>query len=205
MSTVNFYTNFNDKLDNRNFSTIRLLDDDRWIRGNFYGIELDHKYQFSARLINIDLITDINKIPLEFIEQDTGLYSVRDFKRLLSGFYGDLDNKSFVILDFLKIDMKTVELTFGEAISALKKGFKVTRKGWNGKGMYLWLKPETIVKSEMCSDPELKKICDENGGSILALGTICMYTHDSSGRKAILTGWLASQSDMLSSDWEIIN
>ena len=37
-----------------------------------------------------------------------------------------------------------------------------------------------------------------------ALGTICMYTHDGSGRKAILTGWLASQSDMLSEDWEIV-
>jgi hypothetical protein len=30
-----------------------------------------------------------------------------------------------------------------------------------------------------------------------------MYTHDASGRKAILTGWLASQSDMLSEDWQI--
>jgi len=29
-----------------------------------------------------------------------------------------------------------------------------------------------------------------------------MYTTDSSGRKAILTGWLASQSDMLLEDWE---
>ena len=36
------------------------------------------------------------------------------------------------------------------------------------------------------------------------LRTICMYTHDGSGRKAILTGWLASQSDMLSEDWEIV-
>jgi hypothetical protein len=46
----------------------------------------------------------------------------------------------------------------------------------------------------------LKKVIDDNGGEILGLGTICMYTHDASGRKAILTGWLASQSDMLSED-----
>ena len=44
----------------------------------------------------------------------------------------------------------------------------------------------------------------ENGGTILGLGTICMYTHDGTGRKAILTGWLASQSDMLSEDWIIL-
>lgn len=41
------------------------------------------------------------------------------------------------------------------------------------------------------------------GKAIEATGlpTICMYTHDSTGRKAILTGWLASQSDMLFEDW----
>lgn len=95
-------------------------------------------------------------------------------------------------------------MTFGKAIEALKEGKKVTRKGWNGKGMFLWLKPATTVKSEWCKDPLLKSLADENGGEIPALCTICMYTHDSTGRKAVLTGWLASQSDMLSEDWEIV-
>lgn len=95
-------------------------------------------------------------------------------------------------------------LDFEAAIKALKNGKKVARSGWNGKGMYLWLKPSTIIKSEWCRDEFLKSIADSNGGEILALGTICMYTHDSTGRKAILTGWLASQSDMLSEDWYII-
>jgi len=95
-------------------------------------------------------------------------------------------------------------MTFGEALEALKAGKKVARKGWNGKGMHLWLKPATMVKSEWCKDPELKKLVDANGGELLALGTICMYTHDSTGRNAILTGWLASQSDMLLDDWMVI-
>lgn len=95
-------------------------------------------------------------------------------------------------------------MNFGEAIAALKAGERVTRKGWNGKGMFLWLKPQAIIKSDWCKDPFLKELCDANGGEILALGTICMYTHDSTGRKAILTGWLASQSDMLCEDWEIV-
>ena len=92
-------------------------------------------------------------------------------------------------------------MDFGGAISALKAGKKVARLGWNGKGMFLWLKPATEVKSEWCKDPMLKGLADENGGSISALGTICMYTRDSTGRRAILTGWLASQSDMLLEDW----
>jgi hypothetical protein len=104
---------------------------------------------------------------------------------------------------FEKAYRKVDGLTFGDAIEALKKGKKVTRRGWNGKGMFLWLKPATTIKSEWCKDELLKSIVDDNGGEILALGTVCMYTHDSSGYHAILTGWLASQTDMLSEDWEI--
>ena len=97
-----------------------------------------------------------------------------------------------------------INMTFGEAIELLKQGKRVTRLGWNGRGMFLWLKPETIIKEEWCKDDFLKKLVHENGGEIKGLGTICMYTHDSSGRKAILTGWLASQSDMLCEDWYIV-
>lgn len=96
-------------------------------------------------------------------------------------------------------------MDFGKAIEALKQGKKVSRKGWNGKGMFLWLKPATVVKSEWCKDPLLKSLAECNGGEIPALGTICMFTHDSTGRKAVLTGWLASQSDILLEDWEILD
>lgn len=94
-------------------------------------------------------------------------------------------------------------MDFGDAIRALKQGKRVTRRGWNGRGMFLYLKPATMVKAEWCHDPELKSLCEANGGELLALGTICMYTHDSTGRNAILTGWLASQVDILAEDWEI--
>jgi hypothetical protein len=100
--------------------------------------------------------------------------------------------------------LTNMTMDFGGAIKALKEGHKVARKGWNGKGMFLWLKPATEVKAEWCKDPLLKSLAEENGGSIAALGTICMYTHDSTGRNAILTGWLASQSDMLLEDWLIV-
>ena len=93
------------------------------------------------------------------------------------------------------------EGTFGQAVECLKRGFKVARKGWNGKGMWLWLKQETMVKSEWCHDPALKAIADQNGGEIHALGTICMKTADNK----ILTGWLASQTDILSEDWVLVN
>ena len=91
-------------------------------------------------------------------------------------------------------------LNFGDAIKALKEGKKVARKGWNGKNMHLWLKPAAIIKAEWCKDPMLNEIVDANGGEAEALGTICMKTADNK----ILTGWLASQTDMLCEDWMVI-
>ena len=94
-------------------------------------------------------------------------------------------------------------MDFAWAINALKAGLKITRQGWNGKGMFLWLMPATDVKAEWCKEPVLKELAEANGGTIPCLGTIRMYTHDSTGRHAVLTGWLASQSDMLADDWKV--
>lgn len=69
---------------------------------------------------------------------------------------------------------------FGEAISELKKGNKVTRKGWNGKNMWLELQvPDAHSK--------------------MTLPYIYMKTADNNK-----VPWLASQTDMLSEDWEVI-
>ena len=94
--------------------------------------------------------------------------------------------------------------SFGDAVKYLKRGLKVARKGWNGKGMYLWLLPETVVKKEWCRDERLIEAM-MGKDEVLCLGSIRMFTHDSSGRQAVLTGWLASQSDILADDWFIVD
>lgn len=90
---------------------------------------------------------------------------------------------------------------FGQAINSLKLGKRVARKGWNGKGMYLWLKSGGIIHKDWCKDPILLEICEANGGFAEGLPTICMKTADNK----ILTGWLASQTDMLSNDWVLVD
>lgn len=90
-------------------------------------------------------------------------------------------------------------MNFGKAIEFLKGGEAVTRRGWNGRNMFIWLKPAGTIKAEWCKDEILKKTIEANGGEMEALGTICMKTADNK----ILTGWLASQTDMLSDDWEL--
>lgn len=92
-------------------------------------------------------------------------------------------------------------LTFGDAINALKQGKRVHRKGWNGKGMFLFLLPAGEVPKSAIHDPALRDAMDEliEGDTFDALGSIRMWTG-----KAVLTGWLASQTDILEEDWEII-
>lgn len=88
---------------------------------------------------------------------------------------------------------------FEAALVALKRGDKVARKGWNGKGMYLWLLPEAEVKREWVKDPALLE-CFGEADTLKCCGSIRMKT----ATGEVLTGWLASQTDMLSEDWMII-
>lgn len=91
-------------------------------------------------------------------------------------------------------------MDIGKAVNALKEGKKVTRTGWNGKGQFLWLKKGTLIQSDWCKDETLKELADAHGGVIEGLPTVCMKT--ACGK--ILTGWLASQSDLLAEDWEVV-
>lgn len=91
-------------------------------------------------------------------------------------------------------------MNFGQAIEALKEGKCVAREGWNGKGMYLWLLQPTIVKKEWVKDPMLLSVFGDRS-ELSCLGSIRMLT----ATGEVLTGWLASQTDMLSEDWIILD
>lgn len=92
-------------------------------------------------------------------------------------------------------------MTFGQAIEALKAGKKVARKGWNGKGM--WLVLVHGQKSVQLRDGSPYKAALQRDECEI-LPHIDMWTINHEGRRAMLAGWLASQSDMLCEDWEIV-
>lgn len=97
----------------------------------------------------------------------------------------------------------TTGLTFGLALEAIKIGKRVAREGWNGKNMFLFLLPAGTVPTRAIYDPALRHVIEAEiqGETFEALGSIRMFTAD----KKILTGWLASQSDMLAEDWIILD
>lgn len=77
-------------------------------------------------------------------------------------------------------------MNFGQAIEWLKAGSKVCRKGWNGKGMWLQLVP--YLPDDITTIPS----------EYTCLPWIGMKTADNK-----FVPWLASQTDMLSEDWQI--
>ena len=92
---------------------------------------------------------------------------------------------------------------FGWALFWLKRGLKVARKGWNGKGMWLALSwpggPKNVEASLFWSE-HTKAFAEANGGVAKVQPYIIMKT----AADELQSGWLASQSDMLSDAWEIV-
>lgn len=77
-------------------------------------------------------------------------------------------------------------LNFGLALEALKKGLCVARAGWNGKGMWL----------------ELQRP-DERSKMTLPY-VFLNYPADAQNTPGARVPWLASQTDMLTDDWMIV-
>lgn len=90
---------------------------------------------------------------------------------------------------------QTGNFTFGMAIEALKMGHKVQRSGWNGKDMYL-----VILDPARDNLITLSVSCVEATRELALQPFIVMKTVDNT-----YVPWLASQTDMLSDDWRIVN
>lgn len=80
-------------------------------------------------------------------------------------------------------------LSFGGAIEAMKCGSKVRRKGWNGRGIHI----------EIQNPDENSKMTHP----YIFIDTTGLKTNNPDAPKDRVP-WLASQTDMLSMDWEVV-
>ena len=114
---------------------------------------------------------------------------------------------------------ETTGLPFGLAIEALKKGKRIARLGWNGKGMFIFMQVPSVinvqkvvpnmqslpdsVKDEFIRRYELDMDFSDNGpvlfGEIKYKNQIAMVYPDNT-----IYGWVASPSDVLEEDWVIL-
>ena len=86
----------------------------------------------------------------------------------------------------------TTGMGFGRAIAWLQDGRRVARQGWNGKGMYLFHVPAGARFGGFAAP------ADDNGDLLEATPFIAMKAADNT-----IVPWLASQTDILATDWEI--
>lgn len=86
--------------------------------------------------------------------------------------------------------------SFSTALNQLKMGCKVAREGWNGKGMFLFL---VNGSNFTVNRPPLLGIYPE--------GTPISYRPHIDMRTAQgdVVPWVASQSDLLSEDWVVVD
>ena len=96
---------------------------------------------------------------------------------------------------FARSYSQTDGMTFGLAIEAMKKGHKVARAGWNGKGMFLYHVPANAYPAQTGA---AKSYWGEDAkvpyGAYVAMKT----AQDN------VVPWLASQTDILANDWQIV-
>ena len=86
-------------------------------------------------------------------------------------------------------------MTFGRAIKEMQNGEKVAREGWNGKGMFIFLVPGSTFQ---VNRPPLLGIYPEGT-------TINYHAHvDMKTATGEIVPWVCSQSDMLATDWGVV-
>jgi hypothetical protein len=84
-------------------------------------------------------------------------------------------------------------LDFGQAIRAAKDGKKVSRTGWNGQGMFLYIVPAATY-------PAITEIAKKEFGDIVPYRS---YWALKTAQGDVAT-WHPSGSDSLAEDWEIV-
>ena len=88
---------------------------------------------------------------------------------------------------------QTDGMSFGLALEATKKGMRIARAGWNGKGMYVFL----VHGMDFHTNADLSELDDQD---VEVLD--CLVIRTATG--AFCPGWLASQTDMLADDWMVV-
>ena len=95
--------------------------------------------------------------------------------------------------------------TFGWAIKQAQNGSKVTRSGWNGKGMFIVYMPPLALLPYNAQEPG-QRVNDRTAkfvGKDTALNVLPYFALFTATREW-LPGWPASHTDMLATDWEVV-
>lgn len=97
------------------------------------------------------------------------------------------------------------KLKFGDAITAAKDGKRISREGWNGKGMFVFMQVPSEIGADivprMTSLPEpVKAEFVKRGEPLRYSNQFALVKQDNS-----INGWAPSAADALAEDWEVLD
>jgi Protein of unknown function (DUF2829) len=100
-------------------------------------------------------------------------------------------------------------LSFGQALEALKLGNFVQRSGWNGKGMFIFLtEGREILKSKFLeqknSNSDAIRLAEKLGTHKTDTVRLCDHLDMLAADGSVVVGWLASQTDIQADDWQVV-
>ena len=133
-----------------------------------------------------------------YIETLEGDHKANKGDYIIKGVQGEFYPCKPDIFEKTYSDILNGTFDFGTAIALMKLGYKVSRTGWNGKGMYIWSVPKATVQKSWVRDQGLLEAMGENE-SLDCYGFLRMKTADGK----VVSGWLASQTDILAEDWQV--
>lgn len=88
-------------------------------------------------------------------------------------------------------------MNFGDALALLKQGERAARRGWNGKGMFIYHVPAASYPAHRNERGTMVGLFPDDMvpyGAYLAMKTA----------QNNVVPWLASQTDILAEDWIIV-
>lgn len=92
-------------------------------------------------------------------------------------------------------------MTFGLALEAMKKGHTVARKGWNSKGMFIYIQDGSRCETENLRNDAIKDYCKSR---VIQHVQINPHIDMKAADGSLVIGWNPSQMDMLAEDWFIV-
>ena len=99
------------------------------------------------------------------------------------------------MIDKIESEIQAKGLTFGLALEMLKKGAKVARLGWNGKGMFVY-----------CVPPASYPVQTGAAKSHFGEGSMVPYNAYFAIKNVdnTVSTWVPSINDCLAEDWQVV-
>lgn len=162
----------------------------------------DEKDALNTKITKLDkfIYNDLDFSHLDLLVQSmlvSQSRAMKEYYSLLKDRIAYLKGPSDDLKHDLERNYRTKTLSFGDALVDLRIGYKVARKGWNGKGIFVKLAPTDPISA---AGEKFDRFMTHD---FLYIDTTGLKT-DNLDAPEDLIPWTPSQTDILALDWYVV-